>query len=75
MPACITPAIGLGRGITNYLPHCEMNAQLKQAMQAKNDTEFRKQLQHTPEKVDFVARDMVSFLPYWPVSPCPTLPY
>lgn len=71
MPACITPAIGSGRGITNYLPKCELNAQLKAAMNIQTDSEYRKQLQERPQRFEMVAKDMVPFYPYWPVSPCP----
>lgn len=71
MPACITPAIA--RGITNYMPHCELNAQLKEAMQVHTDSEYRKQLQQTPQRFDAIAKELTPFSPYWPVSPCPKL--
>ena len=71
MPGRINPAIGCGRGITNYLPKCELNAQLKSAMHVTTDSEYRKQLQAQPQQFDTVARGMVQFTPYWPVSPCP----
>jgi len=75
MPACITPAIGLGRGITSYLPHCELDARLKQAMNAPTDSEYRKQLQRDPLKVGAAVRDTIDFFPYWPITPCPPPPY
>jgi len=71
MPACITPAIA-GRGLTSYLPHCELEAQLKQAMGVNNDTEYRRRLQSAPKDFDTVAKSFIPFFPYWPVSPCPS---
>ena len=70
MPATITPAIGNGRGITNYQSRCELENTLQARFRIASDSEYRMRLQSSPVPFDLAVKEFTPFQQYWPVSPC-----
>lgn len=70
MGIAITPAIGNGRGITNYYSSCEMENKLYSQFRIGSDAEYRAKLQQNPAPFDAVIKQYATFDPYWPVNPC-----
>lgn len=70
MAPAITPAIGNGRGLTNYLSRCELENNLQSKFRIPSDSEYRKRLQADPVPFDLAVKGYTSFQQYWPVSPC-----
>jgi hypothetical protein len=71
MPAVITPAIGNGRGITNYMTKCELNTSLQRTFNVSSESEYRKMLQAQPREFAKAVSSFVPFDPYWSVQGCP----
>lgn len=71
MPAVITPAIGNGRGLTNYMTKCELNASLQTKFNIRSESEYRTRLQADPMPFDQAVKNSTPFSPYWGVNTCP----
>ena len=67
----IAPAIGEGRGLTSYVTRCELESGLRARFKIQTDSEYRARLQRDPAVFDAAVKESITFLPYWPVSPCP----
>jgi len=72
MPAAICPAIGSGRGITNYMTRCELEATLQNKFRIRNDAEYRSDLQAQPQKYDATVKTLTPFQMYWNTT-CPKI--
>lgn len=70
MPAAITPAIGAGRGLTNYMTRCELETSLQAKFKIRSDSEYRSKLQGDPRPFDDAVKGFTKFEPFWPVNPC-----
>lgn len=67
----IAPAIGEGRGLTSYSTRCELESGLRARFKISTDSEYRMRLQKEPAVFDAAVKESITFMPYWPVSPCP----
>jgi hypothetical protein len=70
MPATICPAIGSGRGLTNYLTHCELESTLQKQFRVRDDGSYRDLLQRHPSMVDDGVKVLTPPSPYFPVNAC-----
>lgn len=71
MPAVIAPAIGMGRGLTNYMTKCELNAVLQSKFNIRSESEYRANLQANPKPFDAAIKSLTPFEGYWGVHTCP----
>lgn len=70
MPAVIRPAMSDGRALTNWMSSCELNAVLQSKFSARNQTDYRTNMQSNPRAFDLATKGLSDFTAYYGTNGC-----